>query len=141
MLRTPISTDFANQYPLRILVVEDNAVNTKVLLGMLKRLGYEATVVDNGKKGVKAAEAEPFDVIFMDLQMPVMGGIEAAELIRSSPDVSEATYISAYTANARLEDRKACQEAGMHDFIAKPASIEDVTNMLARAYAWLATRD
>lgn len=140
MQRKTYTADFAQQYPVRPLVVEDNVVNTKVLLRMLKKLGYDANAVENGDLGVKAAEADEYDVIFMDLQMPVMDGYQSARSILSSANVNRPVYISAFTANVRPEDRKAAQDAGMHDFVSKPAGVDDIANMLVRAYSWLASK-
>ncbi|MDQ8202849.1 response regulator [Pelagicoccus sp. SDUM812003] len=140
MQRNFYSADFAEQYPIRILVVEDNPVNTKVLLRMLKKLGYEADSVVNGELGARAAESKQYDAIFMDLQMPVMDGFTSARAILASDKIKHPIYISAFTANVRAEDRKAAAEAGMHDFVAKPAGVDAIANMLVRAYAWLATK-
>lgn len=139
MHRTQFTNDFALQYPLKILVVEDNPVNTKVLTNILRKLGYEATAVENGEEGVLQAERAHYNVVFMDLQMPVMGGLESARRIFESSKISHSIYIAAFTANVRTEDRRACNEAGMQDFVAKPASVDDIVNMLVRAYSWLAS--
>ncbi|MBD5781963.1 response regulator [Pelagicoccus sp. NFK12] len=135
---TKESESFADQHPLRILVVEDNPINTKVLLKFLKKLGYTAETAANGEEGFAAAESMVFDVVLMDLQMPVMNGLDSARHILSSESIEHPIYISAFTANARAEDREACQEVGMHDFVAKPARLPEIEGVLQRAYAWLA---
>lgn len=108
---------------LRILVVEDNKVNQQVILGYLRHLGQEAVVAENGLLGVERARAEAFDLILMDMQMPVMDGIEAARQIRSTPGPSCTTPIVALTANASEDDRRTCLAVGMSGFQAKPIGI------------------
>lgn len=108
---------------LRILVAEDNKVNQQVILGYLKHLGQDVVLAENGELAVECAVAERFDLILMDMQMPVMDGIEATRRLRGSMGLSADTPIVALTANASEEDRKLCLEAGMAGFQAKPFSI------------------
>jgi len=126
----------ADECPLRLLVVDDNPVNMKVLVTLLRKLGYEPDCAANGAGAVAAAESTQYDVIFMDLQMPEMDGLEATRRILASERVAGPVYVSAFTANAREEDMVACREAGMRDFIAKPARLPLIAAMLQRAYAW-----
>jgi len=128
--------EFASNHPLQILVVEDNPINTKVLVNTLRKLGYEASAAANGKEGYLAAEESPFDFIFMDLQMPVMDGLESAKRILNSEKIKHPIYISAFTANAHQTDRDACDSIGFHDFVSKPARPDKITEVLKRAYAW-----
>ncbi|MBC2606171.1 hybrid sensor histidine kinase/response regulator [Pelagicoccus albus] len=131
---------FAEQYPMRILVVEDNPINTKVLVRMLKKFGYSPETAENGAEGVRAAEAEAFDTILMDLQMPVLDGLTAASKIINSHSIKHPIYVSAFTANARDEDKAACKDVGMHDFVAKPARIPVLKEMLIRAHSWVSAQ-
>lgn len=106
----------------KILVVEDNYINQMAVSSMLKRLGYEVKLVDNGKKAVEAIQSsEKFDAILMDCQMPVMTGYEATKQIREiQSKLNEYTPIIALTANAFRETKETCVECGMDDFATKP---------------------
>ena len=108
----------ALEHPLRVLIAEDNVVNQKVLLGMLARLGYPADVVDDGRKAVAALQQAHYDVVLMDVQMPVMDGLEATQAIRQW--LPYQPRIVAVTANALIEERNACLVSGMDDYLAKP---------------------
>lgn len=127
----------AETCPLRLLVVEDNPINTKVLVGILRKLGYQPDTAENGEIGYKAAESVQYDAVLMDLQMPVMDGLESARRILASTLIEHPIFITAFTANARQEDREACEDAGMHDFVAKPARVPAIAAVLQRAHAWL----
>ncbi|MCC7077298.1 MAG: PAS domain S-box protein [Acidimicrobiia bacterium] len=119
--------------PLRVLVVEDNAVNQKVLVRMLAALGHASTVVANGADAVQACTAESYDVILMDCAMPVMDGYEATRRIRALPGDVSATPIIAVTAHAMKGVSQRCFEAGMDDYLAKPFGIRELGTVLA---AW-----
>src|SRR5690606_28631028 len=119
----------------RILVAEDNLVNQKVILRILQRGGYEVDVVANGAEAMNAIVTGVYDVIFMDVQMPVMDGLQATRTIRSLPGLTRQPYIIALTAAATEVDRHACLTAGMNDFIAKPAQAKDLFDALERAVA------
>ena len=114
---------------LRILLAEDNLVNQKVAVMMLNELGYKAEVADNGTQAIAAVEAQDFDVILMDLQMPEIDGLEATRIIRSNPDIHQPQII-ALTANAMVEDRRQCLQAGMDQFVAKPIRLQDLQDAL-----------
>jgi CheY-like chemotaxis protein/DNA-binding MarR family transcriptional regulator len=117
--------------PLRILLAEDNISNQKVILAILKRLGYEADAVANGKEALSALEAGHYDVVFMDVKMPEMDGLEATRIIRQRwPD--KGPKIIAITAYALKGDRERCLEAGMDDYISKPVRMEDLAQALGR---------
>jgi CheY-like chemotaxis protein len=112
--------------PLRILVAEDNVINQKVVLLMLERLGYAADVAADGEETLAALRRQRYDVIFMDVQMPGMDGLEAARHIRDEWPAEERPRIIAVTASARHEDREACLSAGMDGFLSKPVLLEDL---------------
>ncbi len=104
---------------LEMLVVEDNIVNQKILVAILKKLGHNAVTADNGSIAVELAKNKQFDFVWMDCQMPIMDGLDATRLIRNFSLYKE-TPIVAVTANAFSQDEKNCIAAGMSDFLAKP---------------------
>ena len=106
--------------PKPILLVEDNRINQKLATVMLSKLGYSVDLAENGAEAVAAAEKKQYMIILMDMQMPVMGGIEATEKIRSVDGPNIRTPIIALTANAMESDSDACHAAGMNDFLTKP---------------------
>ncbi len=118
--------------PLRILVADDNAVNRRVALAMLARLGYRADVVEHGAKAVEATLRSRYDVVFLDLRMPEMDGFEAARRIRARFKGDEGPRLVALTASAFDEDRAACREAGMEDVVTKPMQLNDLRRALLR---------
>ncbi len=137
---TTFGLEFGQQYPLRVLLVEDNAVNAHVAQLLLKRLGYAPDWAVNGRKAVECVENKCYDAIFMDLQMPEMDGLDATRAILRNASEERLPYIIALTANARKEDRDACAAAGMHDFMSKPVQLEKIAGGLQRAHAWRASR-
>jgi signal transduction histidine kinase/ligand-binding sensor domain-containing protein/DNA-binding response OmpR family regulator len=130
-----MTVDFALKYPAKILVAEDNLINQMVIQRILKSLGYEATIVDNGHKVLVKYQENQFDIILMDVQMPEMDGLEATRQIRILFD--EQPIIIAMTANAMAGDKEICLDAGMDDYISKPIRIED---LLAKLETWAASR-
>jgi len=132
-----LDRDFARRHPMHILVVEDNAVNRKVILLMLDRLGYRADSAGNGLEALQSLERQTYDLLIMDVQMPEMDGLEACRRIRRTVPISQPPYILALTANARKEDYDSCIEAGMHDYLSKPVRADDLLNALGRAHGWL----
>jgi PAS domain S-box-containing protein len=121
--------------PLRVLVAEDNAVNQRVVVRMIEKLGYRADVAATGLEVLAALERQPYDLVLMDVQMPDMDGLAATrEIRRRRPDAGRPTIL-AMTANTRREDEAACLGAGMDGFIAKPVRIEVLRDALAGAAA------
>ena len=112
---------------LRILMAEDNPINRKVALSMLKRLGYRADVAENGLEVLQALQERPYDVVLMDVQMPDMDGLEATRRIRDS---GLTTCIIAMTTHAMDGDRDECLEAGMNEYISKPIKMEELARIL-----------
>ena len=123
---TPNAADI-KQLPLRILMAEDNQVNQKVAMSMLKRLGYKADVANNGLEVLQALQEKSYDVVLMDVQMPEMDGLEATRRIRDS---GLNTRIIAMTAHALDGDRADCLKAGMNEYITKPICMEELRKAL-----------
>lgn len=121
------------RHPLRILLAEDNAVNQKLALRLLDRLGYRADVAANGVEAIRAIERQPYDLIFMDVQMPEMDGLEATRAICARWPAGGRPRIAAMTANALAEDREACLAAGMDDYLSKPIRVEELIAALSRS--------
>jgi signal transduction histidine kinase/CheY-like chemotaxis protein/HPt (histidine-containing phosphotransfer) domain-containing protein len=120
---------------LKILLVEDNAVNLHVARKFLDHIGQEVDTAENGAVAVEMAAARDYDLILMDMQMPVMDGIEATSLIRAGTGKSRNSLIVAMTANASDDDMKKCIEAGMDGFQSKPVSIEKLRRVIRSATA------
>ncbi len=123
----------------RLLIAEDNIVNQKVALAILKKLGYQADAVSNGKEALAALRKDFYDLVLMDCQMPEMDGYEAAALIREpqsgvrNPQIP----IIALTAHAMKGDRDKCLAGGMNDYISKPVKTATVADALEK---WLSPR-
>jgi CheY-like chemotaxis protein len=132
--RAPLPQGRHHERPLgalRILLAEDNAINRKVALRMLQKLGLSADAVENGRQAVEALEQTAYDVVLMDVQMPEMDGMEATRRIRALNAVSQ-PHVVAMTANAVEGDRQACLEAGMNDYVSKPVRLELLEQALQR---------
>jgi PAS domain S-box-containing protein len=131
----------AGTSPLRILLAEDNAMNQKVALRLLERLGYAADVVANGLEAIEAVERSTYDVVLMDVQMPELDGLDASRRICERRPPGERPRIVAMTANALPEDREACFAAGMDDYVAKPIRPDALAEALKRVKPRPAARD
>jgi CheY-like chemotaxis protein len=116
---------------LSVLVAEDNLINQQVVFMLLASMGIDATIVKNGIEVLDAVRKANFDVIFMDIQMPEMDGLEAAELLLSEEEFKgRKPPIIAMTANAMDEDRERCKQAGMVGFISKPINVDELKGVL-----------
>lgn len=127
----PRSANETHAATLKILLVEDNPVNQLVAQAMLKKMGHSLEVAENGQVAVEKVRSTEYDVIFMDCQMPIMDGFEATRQIRGLSDQSKSTVpIIALTANAFLEVKKQCEEAGMDRFLTKPFHQEQIEKVI-----------
>ncbi len=124
----------AEEFPLNVLLVEDNAVNQKVALRFLERLGYRADAVGNGLEAITTLEARHYDLVLMDVQMPEMDGFEASRQIRRRLPADQQPKIIALTANAMQGDREQCLAAGMDDYISKPVKIHEIIETIRRQF-------
>ena len=122
--------NFAKCYPFKILVVEDNPVNQKILLLMLENLGYKAEATENGQKAINAFLDRAYDLIFMDIQMPIMNGLTASKSIRQLP--IQQPWIIGLSANAFSESRESAMSAGMNDYLTKPLKSTSLIAALQR---------
>jgi signal transduction histidine kinase/DNA-binding response OmpR family regulator/HPt (histidine-containing phosphotransfer) domain-containing protein len=116
--------------PLRVLLAEDNQVNQRVAQTMLGKLHHHVDTVANGLEAVQALYRAPYDVVLMDVQMPVLDGLEATRRIRTEIPADRQPAIIAMTASVLVEDRNACRAAGMDDYLAKPVRLPDLTAAL-----------
>ena len=119
----------ADPAKLRVLVAEDNRVNQEVARRLLKKIGITADLVENGAEAVEAAANSDYDIILMDMQMPVLDGLDATRQIRKLP-LTKQPWIVALTANAMKQDQDQCKDAGMDDFLAKPVRLEGLRKVL-----------
>ena len=127
-----LSVDFASQFPFDILVAEDNPINQKLIIRILNKLGYFPDLANNGAEVIDMSTAHFYELIFMDIQMPEMDGLEATRIIRTS--LENQPLIVAMTANVMAEDRLACKEAGMNDYLSKPIKLDELMAMLQHVY-------
>jgi len=133
--RDTIDSSLAARMPLRILIAEDNLINQQVARRLLLRFGYQTDVVGNGQEAVNVVSKERYDLLFMDVQMPVMDGLEATRQIRSILTPEQRPFIVAMTANALKEDRALCLNAGMDDYMSKPIRAAEIPEIIGRAFA------
>lgn len=124
--------DFANHYPARILIAEDNVINRRVAMHLVERLGYHADQAVNGLEAIKALAETDYDIVLMDCQMPELDGYDTTRRIRASESGRRHTRIIALTANAMKGDEETCLAAGMDDYLVKPIRLEELKSCLAR---------
>ena len=130
----PLERQIAEEYPLEVLLAEDNRVNQKVALRFLERLGYRAEAVANGLEAVTAVENRRYDLILMDIQMPEMDGYEATRQIRVRLAPERQPKIFALTANALPVDRDLAVAAGMDDHLSKPVKMHEISAAIRRHF-------
>ena len=123
-----------NVTPLRVLLAEDNPINQKVAVSMLKKLGFVAEVAHNGKEALSAVERSQYDVILMDIMMPELDGIEATRRIIERIPAEQRPRIIALTANAMHGDRERCLKAGMDEYLTKPLRVDELVEVLERCH-------
>jgi len=128
-------------YPVKILVAEDNAINQKLIVKILNQLGYRPDVASNGLEVIDHLNKQRYDIIFMDVQMPEMDGLEATKYILQYWKNSERPIIVAMTANVMHGDKERCLNAGMDDYISKPIISNDVRNIIVKWYDKIKQRD
>jgi CheY-like chemotaxis protein len=125
-----ITPKLAEKFPLQILLVEDNSFNQLIATTVLERLGYQIDLAKNGVEALQAVQTNDYDLILMDIQMPEMDGLMATKLIRQNPENSHLRIV-AMTANVLPEDRQACFDAGMDDYISKPIDIQEIIQLVS----------
>ena len=127
-----INHNLGKQLPLKILIAEDNVVNQKITLLMLAQMGYDCDVVNNGLEVLTTLEQVSYDLVFMDIQMPKMGGLEATKHIceKYGKELDKKPVIIAMTAGAMESDRNICLKTGMNDYISKPVKVETLQKLL-----------
>ncbi|MEJ7645486.1 MAG: response regulator [Chryseolinea sp.] len=129
-VKKTFTVEFAQKYPLSILIAEDNPVNQKLAERVLTKLGYTPAKALNGKEAVEAVQEKNYQIILMDVQMPVMDGLEATKAIRQMK-VTQPVII-AVTANAMQGDKEICLNAGMDEYISKPIKLEELVKVIEK---------
>jgi len=127
-----LDPNLARRVPLRLLLADDNPINQKVGLSVLQKLGYRADLANNGLEVLKALEHKPYDLLFLDVQMPEMDGLEAARQICQRWPHEKRPCIIAMTGNALMGDREKCLAAGMDDYISKPVRVAELQAAIER---------
>lgn len=127
----PVETDSSQE--VKILLVEDNLMNQKLMVRIFKKLNLSLEIANNGQEAIEKVDDELYDLILMDLQMPIMGGIEAATHIRELERIKERkqSYITALTANSDEDNQQKCQAVGMNSFLTKPVQVSAIKQLLS----------
>ena len=128
-----LQSEVGRAHPLRILLAEDNMVNQKVAVNILRKLGYQADVVTDGVQVLEALKAQPYDMVLMDVQMPEIDGEQATIRIRKELPAARQPWIVALTAHALKGDRERYLAAGMNDYLSKPINLERLIEVLKSA--------
>ena len=126
----PVSTDFANEFPIKILVAEDDLINQHLAVKMLNKLGYKPDIVSNGKEALEIVGDKQYDVILMDGLMPEMDGFEATKMIRLCLEAQP--VIIALTASTMYGDKEKCLQAGMDDYLSKPIDLNHLAAIIEK---------
>lgn len=127
-----MNTTLNQLFPLSILVAEDNQINQKLVASILKKLGYDADFAFNGIEVLQKVNEKNFDLIYMDVQMPELDGLEATKKIVEMFPVEKTPIIIAMTANAMLGDKEICMDAGMNDYLSKPILVEKLRTTIEK---------
>ncbi len=127
-----IDKNLADKLPMRILLAEDNITNQDLVITLLSKMGYKIDAVENGRKVLEMLDRKKYDIILMDIQMPVMNGMEATKVICERYPENERPKIIAITANAMTGDRERYLAAGMVDYLPKPIKFKDVQSVLIK---------
>ncbi len=118
---------------IKVLIAEDNPINQKLLARLLQKISIDFTIVSNGEEAVIAFRKDKYDIVFMDIHMPVMDGLEATRLIRNeNKSLNYGVKIIAMTANIMKEDLDGFMKIGMNDVMTKPFTLDDFINMVNR---------
>jgi len=133
-----LTETFSQDYPLSILIAEDNIINQKLIARILLKLGYQINVANDGIQVLESLKKKDYNVILMDVQMPEMDGFEATQAIRKMS--IEQPYIIAMTANAMSQDKDECLQIGMNDYIAKPMRLTEIIKILKSASTYFAEK-
>jgi len=133
--KSSLDAEMATRHPLRILLAEDNVVNQKLAMRLLKNMGYRADLASNGIEAIESVQRQTYDVVLMDVQMPEMDGLEASRQITAKWPSDQRPRIVAMTANAMQGDREMCLAAGMDDYVTKPIRVERLIEALTLVQA------
>jgi two-component system sensor histidine kinase/response regulator len=131
-VKAKLSVDFSDKYPFDILIAEDNEINQHVIKHILNKMGYKPGMAKNGLEAIEALYQNNYGLILMDMQMPVMDGLEATRVIRKE-DLKQPVII-ALTANAMTGDEQECLQAGMNDYLSKPVKLDELMNKISKWY-------
>ena len=126
--------NMSEKYPMKILIAEDNPVNQKLIKMIMQKIGYSVDTVGDGQEVLNIIKSHRYDVIFMDVQMPNLDGIEATKIIMNNEEIKVKPFIIGLTANAREEDKRKCLDSGMRDFISKPFQMERIFFAIENSY-------
>ena len=141
MAETAALQPAASSRSLQILLAEDHPINQRLAMTLLARWGHTVVLAQNGMEAVEHFDRQPWDLILMDMQMPVMGGLDATRAVRAAEAGIRHTPIVAMTANAMEADRIACLEAGMDAFMAKPFEAAKLKALLEEVAAGMLTAE